>query len=546
MTPRTHLFFNTNLVTRTLAPLSAAALLLLGGCNEAVTLLGAEDVDESSASIVNGTSDSGHASVAYLEINKSGSWYICTGTLIGKHTVLTAAHCVASDNKPYTVVGQVQATLGGNTYAVSKTTIHASYDGGNKSDFAILKLSQDVSGIAPSYLATTAPYVGEKVTMVGFGITQEGGTDSGVKRMATNTIGDVWADLIGVYGSSGSSGNICRGDSGGPTFATRNGKEVLVGVHSTAQDPCGIDGYSMRVDAFYSWVYSNAAGDLFQGDTSAPKVSITSPASNAQVATTFSVQVTASDDIGVAKVVLFLSAKKISERTSSPYTFQVQNATAGAYTLEAVAYDAAGNSTSAHTSIKVGSSSSSSGKAFGATCSAASECQSKLCTSGSSSTSGGQGFCSKSCSKTSDCGGSYECRQNVCQTKTSTGGSGTTGSGTTSSTEGSFGASCSALSDCASGLCAIDNATGDRFCTRYCDLELSNCPAGSACLATGQTAVCGPLQNAAGEAGLEDGGSVAGGCSVGGPGSAPAGSPLALLLVVLGLVLGGALARRRG
>ncbi len=197
--------------------------------------------------ITNGQNDSGHPSVGYL---KSGG-SVCTATLIGKRTVLTAGHCV----KTY---GSSSIRLGGQTYHSSQIIRHPSYGGGNQNDVAVIILSQPVNGIKPTPVANFVPQNGQQITLVGFGKTGEYSGGVGTKRMTTNTIGKVRSTTFSFYGSK----NAANGDSGGPTFVMHNGQEVTIGVHSTKSGACGNGGTDMRVDTYLNWIKQVANGDV--------------------------------------------------------------------------------------------------------------------------------------------------------------------------------------------------------------------------------------------------------------------------------------------
>jgi hypothetical protein len=80
-------------------------------------------------------------------------------------------------------------------------------------------------------------------------------------------------------------------------------------------------------------------------DTTAPSVSLTSPATGASLSGTVSLAASASDNVGVAKVEFYKDTTKIGEDTSSPYSYDWNTigVPAGAVSLSAKAYDAAGN-----------------------------------------------------------------------------------------------------------------------------------------------------------------------------------------------------------
>jgi hypothetical protein len=76
-----------------------------------------------------------------------------------------------------------------------------------------------------------------------------------------------------------------------------------------------------------------------------PTVSITAPANNAIVSKTVSVTISASDNIGVSKVELYVNGILQATDSVSPYTFSwnTRSIAKGKYTLTAKAYDAKGN-----------------------------------------------------------------------------------------------------------------------------------------------------------------------------------------------------------
>jgi hypothetical protein len=84
------------------------------------------------------------------------------------------------------------------------------------------------------------------------------------------------------------------------------------------------------------------------GDTTPPTVSITAPANGATVSgSAFSVNASASDNVGVTKVEFYLDGLLQFTDTTSPYSWNWNTTTAtnGPHSLTAKAYDAANNST---------------------------------------------------------------------------------------------------------------------------------------------------------------------------------------------------------
>lgn len=81
-------------------------------------------------------------------------------------------------------------------------------------------------------------------------------------------------------------------------------------------------------------------------DTAAPTSSITNPLPGASLSGTVAVSASASDNIGVARVDFLVDGAVRGSSSAAPYSFAWDTSTvaAGAHTLRAIAYDAAGNS----------------------------------------------------------------------------------------------------------------------------------------------------------------------------------------------------------
>ncbi|UZN23580.1 S8 family serine peptidase [bacterium 3DAC] len=90
-----------------------------------------------------------------------------------------------------------------------------------------------------------------------------------------------------------------------------------------------------------------------EDDTQAPSVSITSPEDGSTLSGNVTVTVSASDNVGVSKVELYVNDDLYATDTTSPYEFVIDTSKYddGEYTITAKAYDSAGNS--AESSIKV-------------------------------------------------------------------------------------------------------------------------------------------------------------------------------------------------
>jgi len=109
-----------------------------------------------------------------------------------------------------------------------------------------------------------------------------------------------------------------------------------------------------RINVYRSLTAAKTA--VPQTDTTPPTVSITSPSTGVAVSGTVLVNVTASDNVGVAKVELYVNGTLFAANATAPYNFSWDSLAVadGACTLRTVAYDAAGNvSQSAQVTVTV-------------------------------------------------------------------------------------------------------------------------------------------------------------------------------------------------
>jgi len=110
-------------------------------------------------------------------------------------------------------------------------------------------------------------HVGEGVVMVGFGVTTEEAEDAGIKRSGTATLFSVDPAEVngldaGELATSNDPDGTCNGDSGGPTFMTFGGVEVVVGTTSRGsldaqgdEYPCGQGrSIAVRVDTYADFI----------------------------------------------------------------------------------------------------------------------------------------------------------------------------------------------------------------------------------------------------------------------------------------------------
>ena len=146
-----------------------------------------------------------------------------------------------------------------------------------------------------------------------------------------------------VYYNADSASTPFKGTGAVQGVSPYDAKKVtttaLTGLDPTRAYYFAITAYnSTGTESLYSNIVSVA-------EAAAPTVSITSPAANATISGTVSVNATATDNVGVTKVEYYLNGTLKATDTATPYVYSLSTTSlaSGTYTLVAKAYDAAGN-----------------------------------------------------------------------------------------------------------------------------------------------------------------------------------------------------------
>lgn len=125
------------------------------------------------------------------------------------------------------------------------------------------------------------------------------------------------------------------------------------------------DNIKVRLDTDYSVTDWGFAIDQIEyegggSDTTPPTISITSPSNGATISGTNTIQTSASDNVGVTEVRFYIDGSYVGVDSSSPfsYSWDTTSSSDGAHSIEAVAYDAAGNTGNDDISVTVDNSGS--------------------------------------------------------------------------------------------------------------------------------------------------------------------------------------------
>ncbi|MER7509515.1 RICIN domain-containing protein [Streptomyces lavendulae] len=166
-----------------------------------------------------------HPYAVRLDIGDEANSRACTGTLVDRFWVLTAASCLAATPGTTVPAGKpalrTTATLSDGK-AVEVTEVAPRTD----RDAALVRLATPVTGIAPALLATAAPATGAELTAAGFGRTKTEWVPDKL-HTGTFTVNSTTATTLAITGKG--TDVLCKGDTGGPLL---NSAGQITGVNS--------------------------------------------------------------------------------------------------------------------------------------------------------------------------------------------------------------------------------------------------------------------------------------------------------------------------
>lgn len=149
----------------------------------------------------------------------------CTGTIVGKDVILTAAHCVDSG-------AEYSVSLNGVNLDVV-CDAHPEFELGYdfSADFALCSTSRRLPGVQRyETIASTPPSLQERALLLGFGCTEDGEYGSLFQGVAV--VEETTPSKDNSIRTSGDSA-LCQGDSGGAIYSMSIDEDLRVDISSS-------------------------------------------------------------------------------------------------------------------------------------------------------------------------------------------------------------------------------------------------------------------------------------------------------------------------
>jgi uncharacterized protein (TIGR03382 family) len=209
--------------------------------------------------IVGGTTATTTTFPTVVALQHGNGNQFCTGVLVDKDWVLTAASCFTDTSATQARIGDANLTDGttaGLTITIAEIDKHPQFSTNDtvwRHDVALVKLAQSVTDRTPTPINRTAMAVGTSFTQAGFGSNNNNGGGGGVLRsLATTNVDCAGAGDSGItnanllcFNAADGTGS-CYGDGGAPAFV--GGGVAGVGSGGTGSScTSGLDVYTSLV-----------------------------------------------------------------------------------------------------------------------------------------------------------------------------------------------------------------------------------------------------------------------------------------------------------
>jgi secreted trypsin-like serine protease len=225
------------------------------------------------------------ATVALVEKDRQNPqrWFvICSGTLVSRNLVITAAHCI-DDEKNITIqflgLGQERDKTHQGT-GIKHADYGKPYNETFSFDLALVRLNQPApSSMVPVPIAKKGEFqINDSVILAGYGVTSvlaspESDNNKGFLYQAQSKIVDVFSssdrdvreDLenwgLITYSSPDTKAGGCIGDSGGPMFIKKSGQLKVIGASAGGDNRCNSTGKYTNLEFYWDWLIQHGYKD---------------------------------------------------------------------------------------------------------------------------------------------------------------------------------------------------------------------------------------------------------------------------------------------
>jgi hypothetical protein len=236
---------------------------------------GAELILEKSAGfyprIISGTEcEPGDSAVVRLIVDRTDGTFTCTGSMLTKDRVLTAAHCAEGEVTNIGVAGGFGFSKVANVTDIKTLDIEIQPATGRiLRDAAIATLDRPLNLPTLPLINSVQSGRGDVMSIFGFGLAED--ESSGRLRSGQMVISEVGEDGIFAQFTEGGS-NTCSGDSGGPALKQvklENGESItgIVGITSSGErENCELGDISFFTNVqdatIRNFITSNAPGTV--------------------------------------------------------------------------------------------------------------------------------------------------------------------------------------------------------------------------------------------------------------------------------------------
>ena len=227
------------------------------------------------------------STAAMYEPSANGSGgALCTASLIGKNTALTAAHCVQKGGySPVIIFGTDVRSPNAVKLPVTGVAVNPAWAkkrgrGMDQGDIAVVKFGGKLPpGYHPAILDSEKSEIkkGDPVILAGYGVsnakTHEG---AGTLRKTSVSVDSVRKGKSEMIFNQSHGRGACHGDSGGPAYFQRGRKMVLGGVTNrsypnSAADDCAHKVVYTKVSAYRPWI-EKSEDELNRHPNSSPAI----------------------------------------------------------------------------------------------------------------------------------------------------------------------------------------------------------------------------------------------------------------------------------